>query len=141
MFQPLVQQLQPEVDDCILLELALAQLQAQSVISEFLQHSIHPVPVRVQVLSEHDDVIHVGQHMSPAISSQRMWFMNLWNVAGAFCSLNHMTAGSNSPRKVRKAHRCWCAGQISMDGKPPLASILEKIFTFRKASTQSRILG
>ena len=69
-----------------------------------------------------------------------MWFMNLWNVTGAFCRPNHMTAGSNNPREVRKAHQCWCAGHISMDGKPPFASILEKIFAFRKASTQSRIL-
>ena len=66
--------------------------------------------------------------------------MNRWKVAGAFCNLNHMMAGLNSPHEVRKAHRCWCSGHISMDGKPPFM-ILEKIFALRKASTQSQIQG
>src|ERR1700731_1692013 len=120
--------LHPKEDDLTLLKLALTESETQPVFSKFLQDLIHPIPM-----------CHQARTCPPAISSCSTWFMNRWKVAGAFCSPNHMTAGSKRPRGVKKAQRCWCSGQTCMDGNPPFASIFEYIVAPFSISTVSRM--
>src|SRR4051812_8105680 len=78
-------------------------------------------------------------HMS--IRSWKMWFMYLWNMAGAFFSPKGMTMYSKRPSLVLKAVFHLSPSLILILLKPMHRSILEKIFASLILSRRSSIKG
>src|SRR6266576_129675 len=84
--------------------------------------------------------IYMTTHPS-IISSRKMSFIIVWNVAGELVNPKNITSGSNRPRLVRKAAFHSSPSLILMLLYPHRTSIFEKYLASDSLSTSSEMSG